>query len=87
MECITSFSCGAMYEVSHVGSQITVRHVPCLLSCVRSLKDIRDLLAGIVILISLSIVTVILLRGILYCLHVVIIVNGLFRVALLCPVV
>ena len=34
-----------------------------------------------------SIVTVILLIGILYCLHVVIIVKGLFRVALLCPVV
>ena len=42
---------------------------------------------GIVVLISFSIVTVILLIGILYCLHVVIIVKGLFRVALLCPVV
>ena len=43
--------------------------------------------AGIVTLMSFVIVTVILLMGILYCLHVVIMVNGLFPVALLCPVV
>ena len=42
-ECTTSFACGAMYEVSHESSQITVLNGPCLFACVLSLKCVWGL--------------------------------------------